>query len=129
MRIFTFEKTRNLVQRGGRFAFPLRTVLPRAIFLGWLLAVVLTWILAGFLASGLLVKQHPANAVETLSQWDGNHYARIAAEGYQMEGISRREFNFFPAFPAIARLFGGREHPRLAGIIFNQLLFLVSLAL
>lgn len=112
--------------------FPLFSALPRGVIVGWLIAVVLAWTLAELVAAGLIAKsQKPqaTGAVAALSRWDGEHYAKIAAEGYHTEGDARREFNFYPAFPAIARLLGGRTHAPLAGIIFNQLLYLVSLAL
>ncbi|MDQ3242284.1 MAG: hypothetical protein M3Q09_00935 [Gemmatimonadota bacterium] len=40
-----------------------------------------------------------------------------------------RRFNFFPLYPALSRLLGGKGHANLAGIFLSQVLTLGSLIL
>ena len=67
--------------------------------------------------------------VQVLASWDGTIYESIAADGYRVSGDDRRLLVFFPLFPLVSRLLGGRQHAALAGIILSQLSLLAAMLL
>lgn len=106
----------------------------RRIALAWALAMATIWGAAALVAHSPLFSADPGRAeappaIEALSEWDGSHYATIAENGYVAEGVERRHVAFFPLLPALARLLGGREHVRIAGILVSQISLLVALLL
>jgi hypothetical protein len=101
------------------------------LLLFWTIAVAVMWALAFHAADKppFLNNRHasPRTAVEAMSTWDGAVYAAIAQNGYSINGKDRRFFNFFPLFPAVTRVLGGRSHTMLAGVLLSQLLTLASI--
>lgn len=96
----------------------------RRVVLCWLVWVSAVWGIAALAGRHLPpegARPHPRSAVEVLSAWDGRHYAHVAAHGYSPEGTDRLRYAFFPLFPALARLAGGRDHAPLAGLLLAQL--------
>src|SRR5260370_20064627 len=69
------------------------------------------------------------SAVQALYAWDGQHYTRIALEGYSNHGPEAGEFVSFALLPVLARLLGGRSHVQLTGVLPAQTCLLGSLLL
>ncbi|MGI8470339.1 MAG: hypothetical protein ACR2N3_18015 [Pyrinomonadaceae bacterium] len=93
----------------------------------WLASVLMVWTLALVIAERIpqtTTFEHPRSAVNVLSEWDGEHYAIIAADGYSIDGEERRRLAFFPLLPTVARFLGGVFYSNLAGILLSQLCFL-----
>ena len=118
-----------------RISTPERPTALRTRFLhltaAWAITVAVVWSIATF------VGRHPRlggdgrgavrrSPVQVLTSWDGTVYESIAEKGYQVTGEDRRLFVFFPLFPAIARLAGGRDHAAAAGIVVSQLAILAA---
>ncbi|HVF40472.1 MAG TPA: hypothetical protein VM939_11265, partial [Gemmatimonadaceae bacterium] len=103
------------------------------LILIWSIGAVTTWVIATLSLNRLppagSPHSPPKSAQEALSNWDGKHYAAVAANGYQAKGDAARLVNFFPLYPALARAFGGSKHSLLAGILLSQLLVLCSIML
>lgn len=100
----------------------------------WAVAVAISWCVAAY------VGQHPVaggdgrgnvvrSAVQVLASWDGTIYETIARDGYQVTGNDKRLFVFFPLFPALSRLAGGKSHAALGGIVVSQLALLGAMLL
>jgi hypothetical protein len=122
-------KTGNLVQEAWVHAAIWR-IPHRNVVLAWMAAILGVWGCALWMAGGgVLGTGQDAPAVQALSAWDGQHYTRIALEGYANHGPEAREFVFFPLLPALARLLGGRSHVELTGVLLAQTCLLGSLLL
>ena len=96
----------------------------RRVVLCWLVWVSAVWGIAALAGRHLPPEEphpHPRTATEVLSTWDGRHYAHIARNGYSSEGVGRLRWAFFPLFPALARVAGGRSHAPVAGLLIAQL--------
>ncbi|HUQ82514.1 MAG TPA: mannosyltransferase family protein [Gemmatimonadaceae bacterium] len=102
--------------------------------IAWAVVVVSTWCVATY------VGRHPTpggdgrgnvarSPIQVLASWDGTIYESIAQNGYQVSGEDRRLFVFFPLFPALSRLTGGRTHAALGGIVVSQLALLAAMFL
>jgi Gpi18-like mannosyltransferase len=98
----------------------------RKLIAMWAIVIAGIWITAWLVGNFCTLPRTP---VETLSTWDGEHYDAIARNGYSTQGWEWRNLAFFPLLPSIARLFGGRQAPALAGILVSQLCLLGSVLL
>jgi len=101
----------------------------RRAVLCWLLWAAGIWgiaLLAGRHLPPERSRPHPRSPVEALSTWDSVHYAHIAANGYTPTGVDRLRLAFFPLYPALSRLVGGKSHAPLAGILIAQLCALAA---
>lgn len=105
-----------------------------SLTIAWALAVALVWTTAAIVGNrpdsdGERRASSVRSPVEVLSAWDGEIYQSLAQRGYQVDGDERRNFVFFPLFPGLARLVGGKTHAALGGVIVAQLSLLAGLLL
>ena len=87
----------------------------------WVLGIWVVAFLVGRFVPPERSRPFPRSPVETLATWDGVHYAHIAAHGYSDDKVDRLLRAFFPLYPFLARLAGGKAHAPFAGILLSQL--------
>ncbi len=105
------DRTTEAAEPDGRLAC-LGECLMVALLVYW---VTLLVVVAGILVSAAAVEKQPnryqyiyvppsgATILDTLIQWDGQHYLTIAAEGYRYDQAAGSSVAFFPAYPLLIR--------------------------